>query len=114
MDIKYMGHASFFLKTKNSRVVMDPFDPKIGLKFPKTEADIVTISHHHSDHDFLGQVSGEPLVIDWPGEFEKQEVRISGFSSFHDKQKGAERGPDTLYKVEADGISVLHCGDLGL
>jgi L-ascorbate metabolism protein UlaG (beta-lactamase superfamily) len=114
MDIKYIGHASFFLKTKNSRVVTDPFDPKIGLKFPKIEADTVTISHGHADHNFMGQISGDPLVLDWPGEFEKQEVRITGFSSFHDKQKGAERGLNILYKIEADGISVLHCGDLGI
>jgi L-ascorbate metabolism protein UlaG (beta-lactamase superfamily) len=114
MDIKYIGHASFFIKTKLSRVVTDPFDPKIGLKFPKTEADIVTVSHHHSDHNFLSQITGDPLIIDWPGEFEKQQVRISGFSSFHDKQKGAERGENTLYKFETEGISILHCGDLGV
>lgn len=114
MDIKYIGHSSFFIKTKNSRIVTDPFDPKIGLKFPKQEADTVTISHHHSDHDFLGQIAGDPLVLDWPGEFEKQQVRISGFSSFHDKKKGEERGPNILYKIEGDGVSVLHCGDLGV
>jgi L-ascorbate metabolism protein UlaG (beta-lactamase superfamily) len=114
MDIKYLGHASFFIKTKNSRIVTDPFDTKIGLKFPKTEADIVTISHHHSDHNFMGQIIGDPLIIDWPGEFEKQNVRISGFASYHDAQKGAERGTNTLYKFEADGISVLHCGDMGV
>jgi L-ascorbate metabolism protein UlaG (beta-lactamase superfamily) len=114
MDIKYFGHSSFFIKTKNSRVVTDPFDPKIGIKFPKTEADIVTVSHGHSDHNFLGQISGEPLILDWPGEFEKQGVRVTGFSSFHDKQKGAERGANTLYKIEADGVSIVHCGDLGV
>ncbi len=114
MDIKYIGHASFFIKTKNSRVITDPFDPKIGLKFPKTEADIVTVSHQHPDHNFLSQVTGDPLVIDWPGEYEKQQVRITGFGSFHDKQKGAERGENILFKFETEGISVLHCGDLGV
>ena len=114
MDIRYLGHASFFIKTKNSRVITDPFDPKIGLKFPKQEADTVTVSHQHADHNFLSQITGDPLIIDWPGEFEKQEVRITGYSSFHDKQKGAERGPNVLYKIEGDGISILHCGDLGV
>jgi L-ascorbate metabolism protein UlaG (beta-lactamase superfamily) len=114
MDIKYIGHAAFFLKTKNSRIITDPFDPKIGLKFPKQEADIVTVSHQHYDHNYLGQISGNPLIIEWPGEFEKQEVRITGYSSFHDKKKGEERGVNTLYKIEGDGVSVLHCGDLGV
>lgn len=96
-------------------MVTDPYSSSmIGIKFPKTEADIVTISHHHEDHNDSSQIVGDPLIIDMPGEFEKNGVRISGFLSYHDKQKGAERGENVLYKIEADGISVLHCGDLGV
>ena len=115
MDIKYFGQSSFFIKTKKgATLVTDPFDPKLlGLKFPKTEADVVTISHHHPDHDFLGQISGEPIIIDRPGQFERKAIRISGFKSYHDKQKGLERGESILYKIE-DEVSVLHCGDLGI
>ncbi len=115
MQIKYLGHASFFIKTKTARVVTDPFDPKmVGLKFPKTEADIVTVSHQHQDHNFLGQIGDDPLVVDWPGEFEKNSVRIFGYQTYHDKQQGAQRGENILYKIEAEDISLLHCGDLGL
>ncbi len=115
MQIKYIGHASFFIKTKTARVVTDPFDPKmVGLKFPKTEADIVTISHQHQDHNFLGQISGEPLVVDWPGEFEKSGVRVFGYKTYHDKEQGVKRGENILYKIEAEDISLLHCGDLGM
>lgn len=119
MEIKYVGHSSFLIKTKNARVLTDPFDPKaVGLKFPKTETDIVTISHNHDDHSHMGQVVGAegamPLVIDMPGEFESRGVRIFGFSSFHDDKKGEERGENNLYKIEAEGISILHCGDLGV
>jgi len=119
MEIKYLGHASFLIKTKTARVVTDPFDPEmVGLKFPKTEADIVTVSHNHKDHNQVKNVSGingvEPLIIDMAGEFEKIGVRVFGFQSFHDKTKGSERGENILYKIEAEGISVLHCGDLGV
>lgn len=115
MQIKYIGHASFFIRTKTAKIVTDPFDPKmVGLKFPKTEADIVTISHQHQDHNFLGQISGDPLVIDWPGEFEKNSVRVFGYQSYHDKERGAKRGENTLYKIEAEDISLLHLGDLGI
>lgn len=119
MDIKYLGHSSFLIKTKTARIVTDPFDPAmVGIKFPKTEADLVTISHDHKDHNQYKNVSGingvEPLMIDMPGEFEKLGVRIFGFQSFHDKTQGKERGENILYKFEAEGISVLHCGDLGL
>lgn len=116
MEIKYLGHSSFLLRTKNARIVTDPFDPKmVGLKLPKTEADIVTISHHHKDHDGgLSQIDGSPTVFDWPGQFEKNGVRIWGYRTFHDKAQGAERGENIMYKFEADGVSVLHCGDLGM
>ena len=33
--------------------------------------------------------------------------------SYHDNEKGAKRGENILYKFESEGISVLHCGDLG-
>lgn len=116
MEIKYLGHSSFLIRTKTARIVTDPFDPKVvGLKLPKTEADIVTISHHHKDHDGgLTQIDGKPSVFDWPGQFEKNGVRIWGYRTSHDKVQGQERGENIMYKFEADGISVLHCGDLGM
>jgi len=118
MEIKYLGHSSFLIKTKEAKLVTDPFDPlMVGYKFPKTEADIVTISHGHKDHNQIDLVSkpegGEKLTIDLPGEFEKKGIRITGFASFHDKQKGGERGENILYKIESEGVTVLHCGDLG-
>ena len=114
MDIKYFGHSSFQIRTKNAKIATDPFDPEyIGLPFAKVEADILTISHEHRDHNFKGGIKGEPLVLDWPGEFEKNGVRINGFDSFHDAVGGTERGSNVMYKFEADGFSVLHLGDLG-
>ena len=114
MQLKYLGHSSFLIKTKDAKVVTDPFDPKaVGMKFPKQEADVVTFSHHHPDHDYGAGVSTEALVVDWAGEYEKKGVRITGYPTFHDKEKGAQRGENTIFKIEADDISILHCGDLG-
>ena len=114
MIIKYLGHASFLIKSKGSTIITDPFDEEmVGLKFPKTESDIVTISHHHKDHDQIKNIKGTPLIIDWPGEFEKNDIRVFGYNTFHDSEKGAKRGQNVLYKFESEGITVLHCGDLG-
>jgi len=115
MEIKYLGHSSFLLKTKEAKVVTDPFDPKFtGLKFYKQEADIVTVSHDHKDHAHLEQIDGEPLVLTWPGQFEKKGVRMWGYRTYHDKVEGKERGENVMYKFELEGVSVLHCGDLGV
>ncbi|MEK7065566.1 MAG: MBL fold metallo-hydrolase, partial [Patescibacteria group bacterium] len=53
MEITYLGHSSFKLRGKTVTVVTDPFDTiAVGIKLPKhTSADIVTVSHHHADHD---------------------------------------------------------------
>lgn len=119
MEIKYLGHSSFLIKTKTAKIVTDPFDPEmVGLKFSKTEADIVTISHGHKDHNQFKNVSRingvSPLMIDMPGEFEKMGIRIFGFQTFHDKTNGSERGENIMYKFESEGMSLLHCGDLGM
>lgn len=114
MEIKYLGHSSFFIKTKNAKIVTDPFLPEsTGLKFANTEADVVTISHAHDDHSYSEGIKGEPLVLTWSGEYEKKEVRITGFRTFHDAQEGAERGENIMFKFEDNDISLLHCGDLG-
>lgn len=114
MDIKYLGHSSFLIKGREARLVTDPFDSKmVGLKYPKVEADIVTVSHQHADHNQSHLITGSPLIIDWPGQFERKAMRVTGYSSFHDKKKGAERGVNILYKIE-DELTVLHCGDLGM
>ena len=115
MEIKYLAHSSFLIKTKDAKVITDPFDPKfVGLKFSKQEADIITISHEHKDHSHTELVDGDPLILTWPGQFEKKGVRVWGFSSFHDKVEGKERGENVMYKIESEGVSILHCGDLGM
>jgi L-ascorbate metabolism protein UlaG (beta-lactamase superfamily) len=114
MEIAYLGHSSFKLKGKNLSIVIDPYDSeKVGLKFPKTDADIVTISHDHFDHNKVENVTDVRKVITRPGEYEMNGVSIIGVSSFHDNQKGELRGKNTIYVYEIDGFRIAHLGDLG-
>lgn len=113
MDISYLGHASFRLKGKNATLIVDPFDNKIGLKFPKVEADIVAVSHSHFDHNAIENVAGSPFLVEGPGEYEVRGVEIVGVNSFHDDKNGEERGKNTIYNFKIDNINVCHLGDLG-
>ncbi|HWA51705.1 MAG TPA: MBL fold metallo-hydrolase [Patescibacteria group bacterium] len=114
MDITFFGQASFKIKGKNASVVTDPFDGKmLGIKYPKVDADIVTVSHHHGDHDKVENVENVKRVVDGPGEYEINGVSIIGLPTFHDAVKGAERGKNTIYVIEIDGLRLLHLGDLG-
>jgi L-ascorbate metabolism protein UlaG (beta-lactamase superfamily) len=114
MEIVYLGHASFRLKGKTASVVCDPFDPgMVGFKFPSVDADIVTVSHDHSDHNKFTLVKNVQKVVSGPGEYEISGVSIIGISTFHDDKKGSLRGKNTIYVIEMDGLRIAHLGDLG-
>ena len=113
MEITYIGHSSFKIKGKEITLVIDPYDPKIGYKFPKQECDVLLTTHDHFDHNYLEGVSGYKLHIQGPGEYEISDVFINGIQAFHDEKEGAERGVDTMYLIDIDGFSILHLGDLG-
>ena len=119
MQIIWYGQSCFQISSsegKNNHVsiVIDPFGEDIGLKLPrKLEADIVLVTHDHSDHNNVKAVSGQPLVINGPGEYEAKGVFIQGISGFHDNSRGAERGNITIYTSEVEGMRLCHLGDLG-
>jgi L-ascorbate metabolism protein UlaG (beta-lactamase superfamily) len=114
MDITFLGHSSFRLKGKTATVVTDPFDPEVvGLKFPKVAADIVTVSHQHEDHNQADLVKDVKRLVSGPGEYEIKGVSIIGIPTFHDEEKGAKRGKNTIYVYEIDGLRLVHLGDLG-
>jgi L-ascorbate metabolism protein UlaG (beta-lactamase superfamily) len=114
MEITYLGHSSFKIKTKTATVITDPFDSEmVGVKFNPTEAEIVTVSHTHSDHNAVDKVSAVKKVLEGPGEYEIGGVSIVGYPSFHDSKNGAERGKNTIYVIEAEGLRLVHLGDLG-
>jgi len=118
MHIFWKGQSCFQITTtqgKNNQVniVIDPFDESLGLRLPKLEADILLVSHSHSDHNNVKAVSGNSILIEGPGEYEIKEVFIQGISSFHDSSLGKERGLNTIYTIEAEEMRLCHLGDLG-
>lgn len=120
MNITWYGQSCFRLSLqgqKKSRqwtsVVIDPFGESTGLKLPKIEADILLITHDHDDHGNKKIAGKETFIIDSPGEYELRDIFIHGIFSFHDAEKGKERGSNTIYTIETDDIKVCHMGDFG-
>lgn len=115
MDIYWYGQACFKIKGKNTTVVVDPFEPDFtGLKLPKDlEAGIVLSTHNHKDHNNFNAVSGNPVKISGPGDYEACGVAIIGVEVFHDKAGGKERGKNTVYNISMDGLNLVHLGDIG-
>jgi L-ascorbate metabolism protein UlaG (beta-lactamase superfamily) len=112
LDVTWLGHGCFRLRGRNAAVVTDPYPPAIGLRLQRLDADLVTVSHEHDNHNYT-QAVREAYEIRGPGEYEVAGVSVIGFPTYHDAEKGAKRGRNTVYLIEIDDVRVCHLGDLG-
>ena len=118
MVIKWLGHATFLLTTSSgTKIITDPYEPgafgAINHAPINVPADIVTVSHEHSDHNNVAGVPGSPAVVRGAGDQTVLDVKFHGVATFHDTSQGSERGTNTVFVMEADGLRVCHMGDLG-
>jgi L-ascorbate metabolism protein UlaG (beta-lactamase superfamily) len=118
MKIRYLGHATFLITAGAKKIVTDPYEPggfggAIGYGPLKEPADFVTVSHDHADHNYVGMVPGRPRVVDRAGQETHGEILFRALATYHDASRGAERGSNIIWVIEAEGITVCHLGDLG-
>ncbi len=113
MEIVWLGHSCFRIRGKEATIVTDPFDKTLGYPVRKPTASIVTVSHSHPQHSFVDGVAGNPRVVSRPGEYDIANVFINGIATYHDNEKGAVRGNNTVFFIEIDEVKVCHLGDLG-
>jgi L-ascorbate metabolism protein UlaG (beta-lactamase superfamily) len=120
MNITWYGQSCFKIQTKAQRggkettIITDPFDKSYGLRPPQGNAEIVLVSHtQHNDHNNTKVIKGDPFIIDASGEYSIEGTQIEGIESFHDKVKGAERGRNTIFTIDSEGVKICHLGDLG-
>ena len=115
MKIEWLGHSSFKLtESTGISLVTDPFNAEeVGISFPEVEADIVTVSHDHFDHNCTGAVKEYKILVNTPGDHGVDGVDIFGFKSYHDDKKGLLRGKNVVFRIRMDGVEVCHLGDIG-
>jgi L-ascorbate metabolism protein UlaG (beta-lactamase superfamily) len=111
VDVTWLGQSCFRLRGRGAAVVTDPYPPALGPRL-KLESNVVTVSHPHENHSHVQSVK-DAHVIDGPGEYEVSGVTVRGLPTYHDDQKGAEHGRNTVYVIELDDVRVCHLGDLG-
>jgi L-ascorbate metabolism protein UlaG (beta-lactamase superfamily) len=126
ISIRWHGQSFFELQSsKGTRIVFDPHAIEAyGRKMLR--ADLVLISHEHNDHNQLGVIENrdKAKVIrglkgvgkkqEWVAVDEKfKDVHIRSVGTYHDTRKGLERGKNTVFIVEVDGLRIVHLGDLG-
>ena len=104
MKLTWLGHSCFAAESGGYRIVLDPYTVE---SYPPlhTSANEVLCSHQHRDHNFVEAVTiaeraGSPFTVE-------------ALASFHDDQDGALRGANTIHLLSAEGLHVVHLGDLG-
>lgn len=113
MDITWLGHSCFRIKSNNAVIITDPFPPDIGYNLGKQTVNIVTVSHPHPSHSYDKGIGGDYRLVKGPGEYEISGVLILGINTYHDSVKGQSRGKNTVYLMEVDGVAICHLGDIG-
>ena len=105
MTITWLGHSCFILESGGFRALLDPFQGIPGLPDVSGEADAVYCSHGHGDHAYTDEIT---LTSGKTDPFAVEEI-----ATFHDDAGGAKRGKNTVRRFTAEGLTVVHLGDLG-
>jgi len=118
MDIKWYGHAAFKITTEDgTTIIVDPYQPgfsdALSYGLIEDEADIVITSHEHGDHNYVKGIRGKYELVKKQGTYNLKGVKLESIPTFHDTSSGKERGNNLLTIISADGLVVLHVGDLG-
>jgi L-ascorbate metabolism protein UlaG (beta-lactamase superfamily) len=132
LEIKWLGHASWKIKTGDKIIYIDPYEGTYDEK-----ADITLITHHHDDHckpDKVKQATGNKTVIIAPPECGKKlgfavktlrpgekatfgDVTVEAVEAYNYKRFRSPGNPfhpkgiGVGYLIKAEGKTVYHAGD---
>lgn len=123
LKLTWYGQSAFRLDTPGGAVaIMDPVPDGMGYTMPKAKADVVTVSHEHFDHIAVDKVTGGPKVLrgllpggkGWtPIDETVSDMKIHAVGTWHDGDKGRQRGLNSVFVFETAGMRIAHLGDLG-
>ena len=114
MKLEWIGHACFRLTGENGTVVItDPYDETVGAEMVPLQADLITMSHEHHDHNDESMIAGSPVILHGTQEAVVGGVTARACGSYHDEVQGAKRGKNAIRVFEMDGLKVVHMGDQG-
>ncbi|NCN52940.1 hypothetical protein GW950_00570 [Candidatus Wolfebacteria bacterium] len=104
MIINWYGEGCFKIQTSGLTIVTDPFDSKIGLNPPRGSFDITlkTLTPWPLQEEEFSVVIGS-------GEYEIKGISIKGFPL---QKESSENFIKTVYRVEAENISLGFLGHL--
>jgi L-ascorbate metabolism protein UlaG (beta-lactamase superfamily) len=124
MQVEWYGQSAFRLSGAETTVALDPFGDMsrlithgVQFDYPPIRdlaAELVLVTHEHLDHNAVEVVAGAPAVLrSTAGRLESPLGEVVAIASEHDQTAGTERGPNTIFVFELDGLRVCHFGDFG-
>ncbi len=125
MEITWFGRGCVRLRGREGSVAADAFPSVVGPTGRGFTADIATFSHPdprpvtrngapRPPDPFAAPTSLEAAFrLTGPGEYEIHDVLVTGVRTARDEAKGAERGLNTAFVYQLDGLHAIHLGDLG-
>src|SRR5258708_7061881 len=124
--LRWYGQSFFQLETsKGTKIV---FDPHLIENYgrPSVTADLVLCSHRHSDHVQLEAIENAGKFKTVHGIVEKakksewnlvdekfKDISYRTVGVYHDEMMGMERGKNTVFCLDVDGLKFVFLGDLG-
>ena len=126
MELTWYGRTCIRLRGRDAVVVNDPYPSIVGPTGRGITGDVVTFSHPDDNHPpkkatKLSRDGGTAMptslesafVLDGPGEYEVHDVLLTGVRTYRDNEKGSQRGRQTAFVMELDGVHTIHLGDIG-
>jgi L-ascorbate metabolism protein UlaG (beta-lactamase superfamily) len=107
LSIRWHGQSFFEITTtKGTNIVLDPHAipeyPRVSMK-----ANLVLMSHLHDDH------TQTHVVDNLKDHKQVKDVKFRNVGCYHDDMQGLKRGKNGIWIIEADGLKIVHLGDLG-
>jgi len=126
MELSWYGRTCIRLRGRDAVVVNDPYQAVVGPTGRGITGEIVTYSHpddrplpkakgkrSRDGQTFLPNSLDDAFVLDGPGEYEVKDVLLTGVRTYRDDAKGVDRGKQTAFLVELDGMHTIHLGEIG-
>jgi L-ascorbate metabolism protein UlaG (beta-lactamase superfamily) len=126
MELSWYGRTCIRLRGRDAVVVADPYQSVVGPTGRGITGEIVTYSHpddrplpkgkgkrSRDGQTILPSSLDEAFVLDGPGEYEVRDVLLTGVRTYRDDAKGSDRGKQTAFLVELDGLHTIHLGEIG-
>jgi L-ascorbate metabolism protein UlaG (beta-lactamase superfamily) len=125
MRVEWFGQSAFRLDGDGKTVAIDPFGDMSALSrergiqwdYPAiagVEPDLLLVTHEHGDHNAVEAIGGDPHTLrSTAGSLDSPIGPVTAVASEHDDKAGTERGPNTMFVFELDGVRVCHMGDFG-